>query len=113
MRCIPRELLIHTAEIKSVLSEDCFGVKEFSDSVNLKYIRIDREQADIRTGHAVSNDGNALLIYDAVTSVPRNFDFSTGQVVSFDGVDFVIKTVKRLYDKNRLHHIEVLLEEIS
>lgn len=113
MRCIPRELLIHTAEIKSVLSEDCFGVKNFSDSARLKYIRIDREEADRRTGHAVRNEGNALLIYDPVTSSPKGFDFRAGQLVSYDGCDFRIKAVRKLYDKNRLHHIEAELEEIS
>ena len=46
MRCIPRSLLIHNAEICSVLNEDCFGKRMLSEPVKLKFIRIDREDSD-------------------------------------------------------------------
>lgn len=112
MRCIPRGLLIHRARIMDILSEDCFGQTVLSEGTELKYVRIDRESADEKTGHALKCTGNALLIYDSVSSVPRGFEFRTGQRVSFMGDSFRITAVRKLYDRKKLHHIEAEMEEI-
>lgn len=113
MRCIPRGLLIHSAEIRSVLNEDCFGKKVYSEPEKLRFIRIDREESDKKAAHAFKCTGSAVLIYDALSSLPLNFSFTVGQEVLSDGSLYRIRLVRKLYDKSRLHHIEAELEEIQ
>ncbi|MBQ8826897.1 MAG: hypothetical protein IJ007_07380 [Oscillospiraceae bacterium] len=113
MRCIPRGLLIHKAEIRTVLNEDCFGGRELSEPEKLRFIRIDRENSDEKAGHAFKCTGSAVLIYDAVSSLPGNFEFAVGQEVLSDGTLYRIRLVRKLYDKRKLHHIEAELTEIQ
>lgn len=113
MRCIPRSLLIHNAEICSVLNEDCFGKRMLSEPVKLKFIRIDREDSDEKTGHAFKCRGKAVLIYDALSSLPVKFEFEVGQEVLFSSTVYRVMLVRKLYDKRKLHHIEAELEEIQ
>lgn len=111
MMCIPRKMLIHRAEVRTVIKEDCFGVKEFSDGVKLKYVRVDYESGDEKSEHGYKGTGSAVLIYDAVNSVPKNFSFENGQIVSYSGAIFRVKNVKMFYDSGRLHHVEVEMAE--
>ena len=109
MRYIPREMLIHSAELRSPLSEVSFGNVIWSEAVRLEFIRIDEENGFGFSGMNKSDSGSALLIYDCRNSRPRDLEFSVGQQVSFGGRNYTISAVKRLYGKKRLHHIEAEL----
>ena len=109
MRYIPREMLIHSAELRSPLSEDSFGNVIWSEAVKLEFIRIDEENKVGFSGMNKPDSGSALLIYDCRNSRPRNLEFAPGQQISFGGKDYTISAVRRLYGKNRLHHIEAEL----
>lgn len=109
MRYIPREMLIHSAEIRSPLSEDSFGNIIWSEAAKLEFVRIDEEKRVGFSGMNKPDSGSALLIYDCRNSRPRGFEFAPGQQVSFCGKDYTVSAVRRLYAKNRLHHIEAEL----
>lgn len=109
MRYIPREMLIHWAEIRSPLSEDSFGNVIWSEAAKLEFIRIDEENKVGFSGMNKPDSGSALLIYDCRSSRPRDFEFSPGQQISFGGREYTVSAVKRLYEKKRLHHIEAEL----
>ena len=109
MRYIPREMLIHSAELRSPISEDSFGNIIWSEAARLEFIRIDEESSAVPKGMNCRDYGSALLIYDCRNSRPRDLEFSVGQQISFGGRNYTISAVKRLYGKKRLHHIEAEL----
>ncbi len=113
---IPRRLLIHSADIKTPVSEDCFGVKTYSESVALKFIRIEYTETDKARERDMLNmekGGSAVLIYDCSSSLPKNFIFKTGQETTFEGKKLRVTDVSKLYDESRLHHIEAELTEVG
>lgn len=107
MRSISRELLIHSAEVRTPVSEDSFGNVIFSEGTQLKYVRIDSVRAFGFEGMRKLNKRSAVLIYDCRNSMPRGFEFSPGQRVYFGGAEYTVASVERFYEKRLLHHIEV------
>lgn len=110
MRFIPRQLLVHSAEVRTPLSEDSFGNITFSEPQKLSFIRIDDGKVLKRGGFENSDVSSALLIYDCRNSLPKNFIFSLGQRISFGGRCFSVSDISFYYEKKLLHHIEVTLE---
>ena len=109
MRSIPRQLLIHSAEIRNPLSEDSFGNILYSEPEYIKYVRIDFTDNFELQGMNRENTLTAVLIYDCKNSSPSNFNFKKGQAVEFDGNLFTVVSVVKLYEKTQLHHIEITL----
>lgn len=110
MRFIPRQLLIHSAEVCTPLSEDSFGNIAFSEPQKLSFIRIDDGKTLKRDGFENSDVSSAILIYDCRNSLPKSFVFSLGQRISFGGRSFSVSDISFYYEKKLLHHIEVTLE---
>lgn len=107
MRAIPRELLIHSAEIRTPLSEDSFGGVVLSEGVRLRYVRIDSVRGCGYDGMRKSSKCSAVLIYDCRNSYPRGFEFSLGQRVNFGGAEYTVISVEQYNEKHLPHHIEV------
>lgn len=107
MRSIPRELLIHSAEVRTPLSGDSFGSVILSEGIQLKFVRIDSVRACGYDGMRKSSRCSAVLIYDCRNSYPRGIEFSTGQRVYFGGAEYTVVSVEKFYEKRLLHHIEV------
>lgn len=107
MRSIPRELLIHSAEVRTPLSEDSFGNVILSEGVQLKYVRIDSVRGCGYEGMRKSGKSSAVLIYDGRNSLPRGFEFSLGQRVYFGGAEYTVVSVEKYFEKRLPHHIEV------
>lgn len=112
MRCIPRELLIHSAQVVTPEREDCFGRIDYGEAVQLQFIRVDPVSEEGNAGFNVKNTGQSVLIYDCSSSLPREFEFKQGQRITWEERLYGVVAVKKLYDKSRLHHIEVTMEEI-
>lgn len=109
MRSVPRELLIHSAEVRTPLSEDSFGSVILSEGVQLRYVRIDSVRGCGYDGMRKSGKSAAVLIYDCRNSLPRGFEFSLGQRVYFGGAEYTVASVEKFYEKRLLHHIEAAL----
>lgn len=109
MRNIPRQLLIHCAEISSPISENGFGEVAYSEPTQLKFIRIDFADGFTYDSFNRQSKPVAVIIYDVRNSLPHNFIFQKGQSVDFNGEKFTVMSVLKLYEKNRLHHIEITI----
>lgn len=106
MRSIPKELLIHSAHVRTPVSEDCFGNVLLSEGTELKNVRIDSVRACGYEGMRKSGRSSAVLIYDCRNSFPRGFEFSLGQRIYFGGAEYTVVSVEKFYEKRLLHHIE-------
>lgn len=106
MRPIPKYLLIHSAELKSV-EYDKWQSETSSKITELKNIRIDASSKLVTDNQNRQISLSAVLFYDCRSSRPRKVEFSHGQKVIFNGREYTIEIIEPLYDKNKLHHYEL------
>lgn len=119
IRPIPKNLLIHSAELITEFSPDKWGKPSESETVQLKNIRVEPSAK-----HVIGVNGElvqlaATLYFDCRNSSPRDVRFALKddtvngkkvvlQRVRFEGRLYTVQTVEALYaDKNRIHHYEV------
>lgn len=103
---IPRNLLIHSCTLETPLGEDDYGNITYSPPVTLNRVRIDPSSAFTSDKQQRQTQLSAMLIYDCRNSSGLT-EFKTEQRVTFDGVQYTVQKVDRLYDRLRLHHYEV------
>ena len=109
MKPIPKKLLIHTAAAIEKGEPDMWGKCEDVERTELSFVRVE-PSSSLR----ISKDNNqvqlaAVLFYDCRNSQPAGYDFSHVDKVEYDGQQYNILSVKRLYDEAKLHHLEVEL----
>ncbi len=109
MKAIPKNLLIHKVFVKTPISEDSFGNIVYSESREINFVRVDYLDKLRLDNMNVENASSATLFYDCVNSSPVNFNFTKGQVVTFDESNFIVSSVLKLYDDSSLHHLEIEL----
>lgn len=107
MRSIPKRLLIHSATIKSIETEDRWGNVTTTPPVDLKFIRLEPTKTIVKDSQNNDIQLSTLLFYDCKNSVPKNVEFAKDTLITINGVDHTIKTVEALYDERKLHHYEV------
>lgn len=108
MQPIPKSLLIHGALLHTLGPKDAWGDADSADT-QLLNIRIDPFEKYLidNTQHEVQ--ASALLLFDCRHSRPTGTSFVEGQTVTFNGRTYEVQTVEPLYDRRRLHHVEVVL----
>lgn len=107
MKPIPKILLIHSAKLKKVSTDNTWQDEELVDIAELKKIRI---ESCSRLVTAMDNRQitlSAVLFYDCKHSRPKNLIFRQGQKVIWNGIEHIIETVEPLYDGGKLHHYEL------
>lgn len=105
MKPIPKSLLIHSAELYAV-TDGAWQSEEKTLLAKLKNIRVEPCSKLIVSSNNRSVTLSATLFYDCRNSAPT-VEFKAGQLVEFDGKTYRVETVEELYDKRKLHHIEV------
>lgn len=105
MAQIPKSVLIHKAHLINVTSD---GWKDEQVSkVLLENIRIDYSKVRNLNNESDSTNLIGTLFYDIINSKPRDVKFTKGQQIEFKGVNYTINSIDYLYDKTKLHHIEL------
>lgn len=107
MKPIPKNLLIHSAELISVSEKDQWQEEHAGESKHLEKIRIEPISRLVTAKDNRQITLSALLIYDCRNSRPKNIQFEQGQKVMWNGIEHVIETIESLYDGGRLHHYEL------
>ena len=107
MMPIPPALLIHNAQLLTPTGEDAWQSQTYGPPTSLSRIRVEPVKQWITDKENRQISLSASLIYDCRNSLPHNVEFRAGAKVIFDGQEYTIETVERLYDDRRLHHIEV------
>lgn len=106
MKPIPKNLLIHSAELFKV-TEGAWQDKNETLVAVLKNVRVEPCCKMIATNDNRSLTLSAVLFYDIRNSLPHGTEISCGNYIAFDGQKYRVETVERLYDNKRLHHLEV------
>lgn len=107
MKPIPKKLLIHTVELKTVNTSNTWQDEEETDLILLSKIRIEPCSRLITAKDNRQVSLSAVMLYDCKNSRPKNQIFSQGQKVIWHGTEHIIETIEPLYDDNKLHHYEL------
>lgn len=108
---IPRYLMPHSAVLKKKISEDKWGGGKYEETP-LSFIRIVPCRGQRFSLSGDIPEVSAKMFFDLKSSVPCRPppDFSPGDVICFEGRDYVIKRVDTHYvDVGEIHHLEVEL----
>lgn len=105
MKPIPRSLLIHSAKLYEA-RENSWQEQELIELAQLTHVRVEPASKMIITSDNRSVTLTATLFYDCRNSLPT-VEFKPGYIVEFDGKRYRVETVEVLYDKQKLHHLEV------
>ena len=105
MRPIPRSLLIHSATLYEP-RENSWQEQELVELAKLTHIRVEPASKMIITSDNRSVTLSATLFYDCRNSAPE-VEFKPGYIVEFGGRKYRVETVELLYDRQKLHHLEV------
>lgn len=119
IRPIPKNLLIHSAELTTEFSPDKWGKPQGSETVQLEHVYFETSAKHIIGGNGEMVQLAAVLYFDCRNSFPRDVRFALKddtvngkkvvlQRVSFEGRLYAVQTVESLYaDRNRVHHYEL------
>ncbi len=105
MKPIPRSMLIHSATLYDV-RENPWQEQELVELAQLTHIRVEPASKMIITSDNRSVTLSATLFYDCRNSQP-GVEFKPGYIIEFDGRRYRVETVELLYDRQKLHHLEV------
>ena len=93
MRPIPRSLLIHSATLYEE-RENSWQERELAELAKLSHVRVEPASKMIITSDNCRNSAPGV-------------EFKPGYIVEFGGKRYRVETVEVLYDKQKLHHLEV------
>ena len=106
MKPIPKSLLIHSAELQEVV-EDEWQNEKVQSSTALMRVRIEPMSKLVTSSNNRTVTLSATLFYDCRNSRPAGVEFRQGQRLVFGGREYIVETVEELFDKGKLHHLEV------
>lgn len=107
---IPLRLLIHEATLNEVERND-YGAEQDKLIASLKYVRFEPSTRIVHTAENADVQCVATLFIDAVSSWPLGVTPSVGNSVIWEDRRYKVQDIQRLYDDNRLHHLEVELSD--
>lgn len=107
MKPMPKALLIHSAKLLEVSTENTWQSEETIEIATLKNIRIEPLSKLVTAKDNTQVTLTAVLFYDCKNSRPSGVAFKQGQKVVFNGVEHIVETIELLYDGQKLHHYEL------
>ncbi len=106
MKPIPKKMLIHTADLKSI-THDIWQTETLSLISRLKNIRIEPCSKIVTDKQNKQLTLSAVMFYDCRNSYPQNINFVHGQKIVFNDKQYTIEVIEPLYDGTKLHHYEL------
>ena len=106
MRPIPLKLLIHSVLLRHPSGVDRWQNTTYTDT-NLTRVRIEPSGKVVKTKDNTEVQLTSMMFYDRSNSRPAGIEIQPDDVIVFGTQTYTVKTVERLYDERRLHHLEV------
>ncbi len=103
---IPKKLLIHTVT-RLERTTDRWGEETLKEKEIIKRVRIEPSNKVVRDKNNAEIQISATLFYDCKNSLPRDIQFAEDDIIVFNGQKHKVQTIEPLYDRERLHHIEM------
>ena len=108
MKPIPKNLLIHSAELYTVVT-DRWGAETETLTAELNGVRVEPARQVNISGDNREAKWEAVLYYDCVNSAPNGVTFSPEQVVKHGGKRYRVIGAQPYSDTRGVHHWEVQL----
>lgn len=106
MKPIPKSILIHSATLTKSVIENAWGNKSGGNVTQLKNVRFEPTSKLAVTKDNKQVQLSAIMFYDIKNSTPA-VSFSVDDNISFDNSNYTITTIDKLYDRAKLHHLEI------
>lgn len=106
MKPIPKNWLIHSAELNSA-ETDNWQTESLTTISSLNNVRIEPSSKLITNKQGEQITLSATMFYDCHNSKGLTVNFSHGQKLIFNGNIYTIETIESLYDLKKLHHYEL------
>ena len=107
MKPMPKALLIHSAKLLEVSTDNAWQSEETTEIATLKNIRIEPLSKLVTAKDNRQITLSVVLIYDCRNSRPKDVQFEQGQKIIWNGIEHTIETIEPLYDGGKLHHYEL------
>lgn len=107
MKPMPKALLIHSAKLLEVSTENTWQSEETAEIATLKNIRIEPLSKLVTAKDNTQVTLTAVLFYDCKNSRPSGVSFKQGQKIIFNSIEYIVETIEPLYDGQKLHHYEL------
>lgn len=107
MRTIPKNLLIHSATLSEISTDNIWQEEQKTVIAELSKVRFNASSKLVTTKDNRQVTLSAVLFYDCRNSRPKNLKFKQGQSVLWNDTEYVIETVELLYDGKKLHHYKL------
>lgn len=112
MKPMPKALLIHSAKLLEVSTENTWQSEETTEIATLeiatlKNIRIEPLSKLVTAKDNTQVTLTAVLFYDCKNSRPSGVSFKQGQKIIFNSIEYIVETIEPLYDGQKLHHYEL------
>lgn len=104
---MPKALLIHSAKLLEVSTENTWQSEETAEIATLKNIRIEPLSKLVTAKDNTQVTLTAVLFYDCKNSRPSGVSFKQGQKIIFNSIEYIVETIELLYDGQKLHHYEL------
>lgn len=106
MKPIPKNLLIHSAQLAEI-SKDEWQNETQKPLADLQHIRIEPSSKLVTDKQNRQITLSAVLFFDCKNSRPKAVEFSHGQKIVFNSMEYTVETIELLYDGKKLHHYEL------
>lgn len=107
MMPLPKSMLVHTATLYDVTTDNQWQDETLSEGVKISKIRIEPISKLVTSKDNTQITLTAVLFYDCRVSNPKNVEFKHGQTIAFNSREYKVETIEPMTEKSRLHHFEV------
>jgi hypothetical protein len=108
MKPIPKKLLIHTVIHKTGKSVDEWENPTWATSTTISHVRVESTRKLVLNKTNQEVQLSLLLFHDLKNSFPAAESYALGDAITFDGTDYTITTIDKLYNTNQqAHHLEL------
>lgn len=101
---IRKRLLIHDATLKKI-SRDTWG-NEVTDEIELSNVRIEPSSKIVINKNNAEIQLTSTMFFDVNNSKPNDVEFAEKDVITFNGIDYTIEMIEKLYT-TKFHHYEL------
>ena len=107
IRPIPKNLLIHSVKLEKRIKDE-WGNTTVQEETTMKHVRMEPSNKIIRDKNNAEIKLNATLFIDVVHSkIGKEVEIEIDDLISFNGDQYRVQEVERLYDERKLHHCEL------
>ncbi len=107
IRPIPKNLLIHSVKLEKRIKDE-WGNTTVQEETTMKHVRMEPSNKIIRDKNNAEIKLNATLFIDVVHSkIGKEVEIEIDDLISFNGDQYRVQEVERLYDERKLHHCEI------